>query len=97
MAFGFNLESHGGNNHFMVVDGVKHSGVKYRGVKLTVYEDKVHHVTRSRAVTIAIPSHLMEWLVLEPCVGNKELVAHTEVQEPHPIPIAFTKVMTTKH
>ena len=54
-------------------------------------------MTRSRAVTIAVPSRLMEWLVLEPCVGNEELVAHTKVQEPRPIFIAFTKAMRTNH
>ena len=80
-----------------MVGGEKHSGTKHRGVKLTVYEDKVHHVTRSRAVTIAVPSRLMEWLVLEPCVGNEELVAHIEVQEPRPILIAFTNAMRTNH
>ena len=80
-----------------MVDRVKHSGVKHRQAKLTVYEDKVHHVTRSRAVTITVPSHLMKWLVLEPCVGKEELVAHTEVQEPRPILTAFTKAMRTNH
>ena len=64
--FGLNLESHGGDNHFMVrhmIGGAKHSGVRHRGVKSTVYEDKVHYVT-SRVVTIALPSRLLEWLVL---------------------------------
>ena len=82
MAFDLNLEDHGGKNHFIVrhmVDGVKHSGVKHRGAKPPTYEDRVHHVIRSKTVTIGIPSHLMEWFVLEPCVGNEELVAHTEV------------------
>ena len=85
---GLNLESHDENNHFMVrhiVDRAKHCSVKHRGAKPTVYEDKVHHVTRFGEVTIAVPSRLMECLVLEPCVGNEELVAHTEVQELRPI------------
>ena len=100
MAFGLNLESHGGNNHFVIrhmVGGAKHSGVKHRGAKPTIYKDKVHHVTRSRVVTIEVPSRLMEWLVLEPYVGNEELVAPTEVQEPRPILIAFTNAIRTNH
>ena len=80
-----------------MVGGVKHSGVKHRGAKPTVYEDKIHHVTRSREATTVVPSRLMEWFVLEPCVGNEELVAHTEVQEPRPILIALTKTMKTNH
>ena len=95
---GLNLESHGGNNLFMIrhmVGGAKHSGVKRRGAKPTFYEDKVDHVTRSKVVTIAVPSCLMEWFVLEPYVGNEDLVAHTEVQEPRPILIAFTNAIFT--
>ena len=71
MAFDLNLESYGGNYHFMVrhmVGGVKHSSVKNRGVKLTVHEDKILQMTRSRAVTIVILSRLMEWFVLELCL-----------------------------
>ena len=80
-----------------MVGGAKHSGVKHREEKPTVYKDKVHHVTRSRGVTIVVPNRLMEWLVLEPCVGNEKLVDHTEVQEPCPILIALTKAMRTNH
>ena len=42
-AFGLNLESNGGNNHFMVrhiVGRVRHSGVKIRGAKLTLMRMK---------------------------------------------------------
>ena len=60
-----------------MVGGEKLSGIKHRGVKPTVYKDEVHHVTRFREATIAVPSRLMEWLVLEPRVGNEDLVSHT--------------------
>ena len=64
MTFDVNLKSHGGNNHFMVthmVGGANHLGVKHRGVKPTLYKDNIHPVTRSRVVTIVVPSCLMEW------------------------------------
>ena len=80
MVLGLSVESHGGKTHFMVrhvVGGEKYSGVEHRGAKPIVYEDEVHYVTRSKVVTIAVPSCLMEWLVLEPCIDHEELVAHT--------------------
>ena len=68
----------------------RNSGVKHKEMKQTVYKDKVHHVTMSSGhhCNTKSPDRV---LVLEPCVRNEELVAHTEVQEPCPIFIALTK------
>ena len=105
-------EAHGEHNKLTVgymVSRAKHPGVKHRATKPTSHEDKVQHVARSRAVSIAIPSHLMEWLVepcvgrlmeclvLEPCVSIEELFAHIEVHQPHAILIALPKAMGANH
>ena len=63
----------------LMVGAPENSGIKQAGAKFPVNKYKVNQVAGLRPITIPIPGKLMDGLVLEPSVGNNQIMASTEV------------------